>query len=1316
MYRFNRLVEVFAVATVVLLGHPDTAKGQSLTFNPSTVALTISGPGATASQLVMVTASDGTGISSVFVSPINTTSGGNWLTAQANGNTFTITASNTSNLTPGATYKGTAVVTANGISSLSGTINVSLLVGSNAGNGNGLIATPGQVSFTETAPGQATPATQNISVALNGVIQPILAVSFTPTPLTGPTFVNWTAGASGSYNFNVNSIVSTDGFYTGNATLYTNAGAIVVPMNLTFGSSGSSLVVNPNPVNLSAPIGGTSGIQNVGVTFSGAAAAITSVTPLTQTNPNWLVTSYSGNVVFVSANAAGLAAGNYTGTVSVVTSSGTTGFTVNLFVGSGTNANLAATPNPVSFSVQSGGTVPSQNVNITFNGTAVTVNSAVPSTTSGQNWLVLSPQGSNVNVGINAAGLGAGTYTGTATVNTSQGQLSFTVNLTVSGTPTLNVNQAALNFAFQTGNNNPPAQTVSVTSNGTNVPFSITTFTNNGGNGWLVSSQQGQTLTTPSTLTISVQPAGLAAGMTYTGGIVINTFGGATNGSITIPVSLLVSNSAILSASPSALTFTAPQGSTPTSQTLMLASSSTPLNYSLSSTVTSPPGGAWLQVPAQSGMTPGNITVTVNTQGLAPGNYSGTINVQSTNAGNPSLSVPVSLTVTAGALLQLSPGSLSFAYQIGQATPPAQTVSVASDTGPVGYTISAATTTGLPWLTISSNTGATPGSFVVGVNVQNLAPGPYSGTITVTPSGSAGPPQMIPVSLVISNTALMLVSPSALTFTVPAGATSSSFQNVAVTSTDGSPISFSVSTNTNSPSNWLLVSAPNGTTASNLSVSANPNGLPVGTYTGTVTITATAPATVINTPQTVAVTLKVTPTTTLNVSANSLSFSQLLNGPAPGPQNLTVSSSGGPITFTATATVNQGSSWLSVSPSSGITTPATLSVNVDGTGLSPGTYGGQIVISSPGAASSQTIPITLTITNAATITVSPASLAPVSFQIGGASPQAQTIGISIAGGGAAAFNATATTSTGGSWLSVTPPSGSTPQNISVTVNPAGLAASATPYQGSISIVVPGATNSPLILPIALTVTPAPVMAPTVVAIQNAASSAPTSLAPGLNILIFGTNMGPATLTPFVVGANGTLSTTVAGTQVTFDGIPAAIIYTRNTLVSVMVPYELAGRVSTALVVTYNGVASAPIQLRLVDSAPGIYTLTQTGSGQGAILNQNGTVNGTGNAESVGNYIQIFGTGEGQTSPQGVNGLLLPSRLPLPAPILPVEVSIGGIPIAPGDINYAGEAPGLISGVFQVNAKIPPGVGPGAVPVVVRVGGVPSQANVTVSVR
>src|SRR5437899_11759395 len=107
------------------------------------------------------------------------------------------------------------------------------------------------------------------------------------------------------------------------------------------------------------------------------------------------------------------------------------------------------------------------------------------------------------------------------------------------------------------------------------------------------------------------------------------------------------------------------------------------------------------------------------------------------------------------------------------------------------------------------------------------------------------------------------------------------------------------------------------------------------------------------------------------------------------------------------------------------------------------------------------------------------------------------------------------------------------------------------------------------------------------------------------------------MTPYVVGANAAVSTTLAGTQVTFDAIPAAIIYTSSTRISVMVPYGVAGRVSTAMVVTYNGVSSTALQLRVVDTAPGIYTLTTTGSGQRAILNEYGRLNSSSNPEGTG---------------------------------------------------------------------------------------------------
>ena len=64
-----------------------------------------------------------------------------------------------------------------------------------------------------------------------------------------------------------------------------------------------------------------------------------------------------------------------------------------------------------------------------------------------------------------------------------------------------------------------------------------------------------------------------------------------------------------------------------------------------------------------------------------------------------------------------------------------------------------------------------------------------------------------------------------------------------------------------------------------------------------------------------------------------------------------------------------------------------------------------------------------------------------------------------------------------------------------------------------------------------------------------------------------------------------------------------------------------------------------MDLAVTDTAPGIFTLTASGRGQGAILNQDYSVNSAGNRAPKGSVVMIFGTGEGQTNPAGVDGLI-----------------------------------------------------------------------------
>jgi hypothetical protein len=77
-----------------------------------------------------------------------------------------------------------------------------------------------------------------------------------------------------------------------------------------------------------------------------------------------------------------------------------------------------------------------------------------------------------------------------------------------------------------------------------------------------------------------------------------------------------------------------------------------------------------------------------------------------------------------------------------------------------------------------------------------------------------------------------------------------------------------------------------------------------------------------------------------------------------------------------------------------------------------------------------------------------------SYAQGGSQPPPQTLAISSSGS-ALSFTAAASTTSGGSRLSVSPGSGTTPANLSVAVNPAGLAAGT--YSGSITITNSGAS-------------------------------------------------------------------------------------------------------------------------------------------------------------------------------------------------------------------------------------------------------------------
>jgi len=223
----------------------------------------------------------------------------------------------------------------------------------------------------------------------------------------------------------------------------------------------------------------------------------------------------------------------------------------------------------------------------------------------------------------------------------------------------------------------------------------------------------------------------------------------------------------------------------------------------------------------------------------------------------------------------------------------------------------------------------------------------------------------------------------------------------------------------------------------------------------------------------------------------SLTFTYQQGGTQPAAQALAVSSSGGALPFTATASTTNGSNWLSVTPGSG-STPANLAVAVNTNGLAAGSYSGTVKIASSGAINSPlTVPVTLTIVPAATLVVSPVTLTFPTYQIGGAAPQPQTVSVtSNPASSVLSFNVVP--GAGCAWLALSANSAVTPATITAAVNTTGLTAqtynctfsvaggAGAPAQVSVSMIVAGAS---------FTVTPASLA----FSYQTAATTAPASL-------------------------------------------------------------------------------------------------------------------------------------------------------------------------------------------------------------------------------
>jgi uncharacterized protein (TIGR03437 family) len=232
------------------------------------------------------------------------------------------------------------------------------------------------------------------------------------------------------------------------------------------------------------------------------------------------------------------------------------------------------------------------------------------------------------------------------------------------------------------------------------------------------------------------------------------------------------------------------------------------------------------------------------------------------------------------------------------------------------------------------------------------------------------------------------------------------------------------------------------------------------------------------------------------------------------------------------------------------------------------------------------------------------------------------------------------------------------------------------------------------------------------AVSNATNGVRRPIAPGEIVTLAGLGIGPQTAAQATLDARGYLATTLSGTSVFFNGLPAPLLYVGPNQINAIVPFAIAGAGTATMMIKTAAYSGNVGQVAVTDTAPGLVSMSGTGQNQAAAFNQDGTLNSASNPAARGSIIVLYGTGVGQTSPAGIDGHL--ADYPAPLPKATVFAIIGGLG---AQVLYAGDAPGLVEGAVQINAVIPNGVTPGsAVSVQIAAGSASSQPLITIAVK
>ncbi|MBV9688937.1 MAG: hypothetical protein JO202_04415, partial [Ktedonobacteraceae bacterium] len=489
----------------------------------------------------------------------------------------------------------------------------------------------------------------------------------------------------------------------------------------------------------------------------------------------------------------------------------------------------------------------------------------------------------------------------------------------------------------------------------------------------------------------------------------------------------------------------------------------------------------WLMLTPQRGIFSHeqSIAIAAERVGLKPGSYEGTITFSSNVNAPETLRVQMRvnpLPSNAGPVLSVTPSVLSFSASDDGADPDLQLL-VVSNPGsqPLSWSLASnsptssasqnsflqSSNTNTNWLNLDRTTGVVkPGAtnvIDVRVHSRDLLPGIYMNTLLFNSGqGALDGPQEVAISLTIQPACALMLSSGNMSFTGVMGRGNPSTQVLNMTISTLSSCSNGVAWRAISSEKWLTVTPSSGQLKGSTSVvmtaAVNTVGLSVGSHTALLSIlTPKSTESVV-----VTLTMQSTPPPTaplLGVSTLGLNFNTTQGQSDPPGQSVTITNSGGGTLQWQTQVTTLAPNWLHAGPTGGTIAPgqtAQLTVSVYTSGLTPGTYVGQIVLlgvdenNAVASGSPQTITVNLLVLPPCSLGQPSASMPSFNAMQGGANPAVQSLTITASGNCGWPLGWSAYTTSTATWLNISPASGTfsaSGQSATISVAPsvAGLA-------------------------------------------------------------------------------------------------------------------------------------------------------------------------------------------------------------------------------------------------------------------------------------